>query len=168
MMNLTKSFHWTARAALALAATCSAVLSAGVPEESHELEACTLQCASGQGVGCPSNEHKTWEHATQKDVSGNLHPTECRTGPCNQEGHQCTPLPDGPAADLGFVASVIEAVETQDHRSLAEMLDVEAVNVTLNRERAAVQVLTCTGDVSAHLPLTREFLAKVDGEMTTR
>lgn len=163
MSTKAKLTHWVVRGATVLVVALAANLentraSAADVSGSFDEGACVLQCATGGPTGCYSGTHSAWVSDIDRDGGGVAHYPHCFSGTC-AAAHPCTPLPDGPAATLGFDESVARAIENADAMALATLIDVEASNVTLNTERAAFQVLSCTGAVTAHLPADSALIA---------
>lgn len=120
---------------------------------------CVVQCGSGSGVGCSQGWHTVWSSEVDQNASGEPH-SECKCCSCST-AHDCSSIEglNEIQTAAGLVRAVSMAVEVGDSSGLVASLARTTRNVTINRDRSAVQVLDCSGAVLAHLPVSDAWIA---------
>lgn len=124
-------------------------------------EPCALVCWMGLGGSCPTDYHmaQTTEVETARNVEWGTgphndymcYPQDCET----KHGFDCEPIPEGLEA---LRASLADG----DARRASMLIRRNNERVVLNRARSAVQALSCTGEVIAHMPVSPAFAARVE------
>ena len=122
---------------------------------------CALVCWMGFGGSCPTDHHLAV--TTEVESARNV---EWGTGPHND--YQC--YPQSCEVKHGFDCDMIEGLEelraslaAGDAEGTSILIRQSNARVVINRERSAVQALSCTGEVVAHLPVAARFADRVQG-----
>jgi hypothetical protein len=122
--------------------------------------ACDVYCQEPQD--CEPGWHDAWDPPPSPNATrnGGAHiVAECREGTCDvMHG----PLCGGFGGD-GFSAVELETLRAflarGDAAGMHAILAQHAESIMLNADRSAIQVLSCAGDVVAHLPATKRLVA---------
>jgi len=143
------------------------IAEASVLTEPMGLDACVM-CSDSVSY-CAEGLHDAWDGGWFDDFTrnGGAHPIEdpCRTGSCwTKHGPECNQL-TAPSTDE--LESLRLAILNRDAASIARIAEERPTTVSLNIERSAVQLKSCTGSVYLHLPastsLLRDVASRVQG-----
>ena len=135
-------------------------ISVAEPIVATAAEPCALVCWMGSGGSCPTDYHiaLTTEVESARNVEWGTgphndymcYPQDCET----KHGFDCV-IPEGLEA---LRASLVDG----DANRASMLIRQNNERVVLNRARSALQALSCTGEVIAHMPISPVFAARVE------
>lgn len=161
---MARKVHWLVRWMVIGIAAASVPAGARVSDggdTAKTTEACTLQCGSGSGVGCPENEHKAWESSSDRDAGPPAPHSECIIRTCSEQ-HPC----ESEGAPAAIAESVGAAILSNESSALLQLAERHQ-SVVLHRDRKAFLVLNCSGDVFALLPAPAALVESVYGSLSS-
>jgi len=164
-MTSNRKVHWMVRGLGVLAASASVSYSAvsgatpSVGSSSGADAPCAYMCWMS-GV-CPAGEHRTYPHsdgtkdnAADKPDNGSTQHTECYALLC-EDWHHCSPEPE-------LVEQTATAISDANGAELRRLLSGNTA-IAFNRDRSAVQIRGCGGEVVANLPASGRLIDEVLG-----
>jgi hypothetical protein len=126
--------------------------------------ACELVCFDAPAY-CSTGQHDAWEPVglePNSERAGGAHSGQiCWEGTCETHHPPCTFIPDSGKFEAEEFEALRVAVATNDARTVRAIVEAFPNSVVLNRERGAIQIHRCGGEVIAHLPITSKLLASV-------
>jgi hypothetical protein len=134
----------------------------GVPAPS--LVTCELHCEDGEDIGCAIGEHDAWNSDLYRDSMrrGGSHPLgqPCWEGSCEDmhDKGQCIIWVAEPLITSGEVDKLRTALAQRDIRQVGMLVAAHPHQILINSERAAVQVVRCSGTVIASIPVPRQLI----------
>jgi len=124
-----------------------------------------LFCDDAPEMGCSGDEHHAYVGQSGLGPwarAGGPHTvTVCRSGSCDTKHGDCT-LAQGSSRTFGKDIEMVRGtIERGDPAAIAGILKQFPQRVVVNVERSAIQVLGCTGEVAAHIPLSNALVADI-------
>jgi len=158
-----KQAHWTVRVIGVVTMTlCVTYASATVNTASRArlsaaVDACTILCYTGHPI-CDPDKHFAWNTSPGDRPNASSSPNgphgSCYEGWCG-DYHPCLYEPE-------LVDQVAGAVETGDTTALRRLMRANT-SLVVNRDRSAVQVRGCAGDIVANLPASSRLIDEALG-----
>lgn len=113
--------------------------------------------------GIANDGHKVTPNRVAPGASGLTfpEPNECGRGPCSSPQDALHQACVRPASTAFSVQKLNDAARAGDVARLAAAIAEGGEIVEVNAKRGAIQVVGCTGAVVAHIPLSRETLARL-------
>lgn len=140
----------------------SVAASLALPFAGAALTPCDIDCDDSE-LYCPSGKHDAWDTTPNfyywtRNGGVHAYPQDCRDYSCGVRHGPYCPNPEAVPMSGMDIENLRNAIQAEDGRRLAKILEKHSQELTLNVERSAVQLLDCNGAVVMHLPVAPAVL----------